>query len=165
MASYTDWRTTWRTILVGNFTRNRYPDLLFYDPQAGLIEIYTTDEGGHIALAGRTTQVSNTWDIGLACNVTGGEFSDVMFYDRSQGLIEFFTTFGDGTLATLSGPQALNGGWPQVHFTAFREFLFYDPGQGVGEYHRVSDTGEPSLLNRHTDWRHTWSIIAPGTYS
>jgi hypothetical protein len=165
MASYTDWRTTWRTILVGNFTRNRYPDLLFYDPQAGLIEIYSTDDGGNIALAGRTANMSNTWDIGLACNVTGGEFSDVMFYDRAQGLIEFFTTFGDGTLTTLSGPKTIGGNWSEVHYTAFREFLFYDPNQGVGEYHRVTDTGDPSLLNRYTDWRHTWSVIAPGTYS
>lgn len=165
MARHTDWRTSWRTILSGNFTRNRYPDLLFYDPQAGLIELHTTDEGGNIALAGSTAHMSNTWDIGLACNVTGGEFSDVMFYDRTHGLIEFFTTFGDGTFTTLSGPKTIGGNWSQVVFTAFREFLFYDPNQGVGEYHRVTDAGNPSLLNRHTDWRHTWSVIAPGTYS
>jgi hypothetical protein len=165
LASHTDWRSSWRTILVGNFTRNRHPDLLFYDPLAGLIEIYATDDDGNVAFVGSTSGFSSTWEIGLTCNVTGGEFSDVMFYDSANQLIEIFTTFGDGTLATLSGPKNFPGNWSQIRYTGFREFLFYDATQGIGEYHRLSDIGVPSLLNRNSGWRQSWSIIAPGTFS
>ena len=165
MSSHTDWRTTWKTILPGSFTQNRYPDLLFYDPQAGVIGVFMTDREGNLELVETTPNVSKRWSLGLTCNVTGGEFSDVMFYDASGEQIEFFKTYGDGTFESVSGPQSFPGFWSQIRHTAFGEFLFYDPKQGRGEYHRASAAGHLSLLARHDDWRSSWSLIVPGTYT
>jgi hypothetical protein len=88
-----------------------------------------------------------------------------MLYDASGQRIEFFKTFGDGTFESVSGPQSFPGFWSQIRHTAFREFLFYDPKEGRGEYHRADDAGHLSLLARHEDWRSSWSLIVPGTYT
>jgi len=63
-------RRSWTVILVGRFTRSRYPDLLFYDAAAGLVEIYATDASGNITLVKGTPNLPGNWTLGLACNVT-----------------------------------------------------------------------------------------------
>ncbi len=128
-----------------------------------MIEIYTTDREGNLSLVQSTPNVSKTWSLGLTCNVTGGEFSDVRLYDASNERLEFFKTFGDGTLQSLSGSHSFPGFWSQIRHTAFQEFLFYDPKQGVGEYHRTDVDG--FLLVRHDDWGSSWQLIVPGTYT
>jgi len=164
LATHTYWRPSWTTILVGSFTRNAYPDLLFYDASAGLIEICSTDAGGGISLVGRTENLPPSWAVGLACNITGGQFADVMFYDPSAGVAQFFATDGLGSLR-LSGTHDIGDNWSEIHATGFGEFLFYDASAGVGEYRRALAQGFMTLLKRYDDWRHSWSLIAPGTYS
>jgi len=164
LATHTDWRRSWTVILAGCFTRNGSPDLLFYDASAGLVEIYTTDVDGGISLAGSTANLPQDWTFGLTCNITGGQFMDLMFYRPSAGEVQFFTTDGEGSLLSLS-TQMVGSNWSQIYATAFTEFLFYDASAGVGEYQRSTPTGAMTLLNRHTDWRQSWSLIAPGVYS
>jgi hypothetical protein len=164
LASHTDWRSSWTVILAGCFTRNEFPDLLFYDASAGLIEIYSTDVNGGISLVGSTANLPNDWTLGLTCNVTGGQFMDLMFYRPAAGEVQFFTTDGEGSLLPLS-TQTVGSNWSQIHATAFTEFLFYDASAGVGEYQRSTPTGKMTVLNRHTGWRQSWSLIAPGVYS
>jgi hypothetical protein len=163
VASHTDWRTSWTVILAGCFTRNESPDLLFYDASAGLVEIYTTDVDGGISLVGSTANLPQDWTLGITCNVTGGQFMDLMFYRPAAGEVQFFTTDGEGGLQPLS-TQSVGGNWSQIHATALGEFLFYDASQGAGEYRRTTQTGAMTLLNRHNDWRQSWSLIAPGVY-
>ena len=166
LAAHSGLSTTWEAILAASFTRNRYPDLLCYDPQAGQIQLYTTDTHGNLELI-QVTPTSTTWSLALACNVTGGEFSDLMLYDRNAQQVEFFTTFGDGSFRSLSGPQQLPGFWPQIHHTAFREFLCYDQKQGRIDFYRVDDHGHvpPTPINRLDGQPTTWSQIVPGTFT
>ena len=164
LASHTDWRTSWTTILVGCFTRSEFPDLLFYDAAAGLVEIYNTDVSGNLSLVQATPNLSHDLTLGQTCNITGGEFMDVLFYRPTAGQVQLFRTDGGGGLTLLS-TQAVGSSWTQIHATAFAELLFYDASAGVGEYHRTTTTGQMTVLSRHTDWRSSWSIIAPGVYS
>jgi hypothetical protein len=164
LASHTDWRKSWTTILAGAFTRSRYPSLLFYDASAGLVELYETDAGGGISLVGQTSGLPGNWTMGFACNITCGQFPDVAFYAPSAGTLQFFTTDGGGTPKPLS-TQSVGRTWSQILPTAFAELLFYDASAGAGEYFRATVQGKLTSLQRHTDWRKSWSIITPGIYS
>jgi hypothetical protein len=164
LASHPDWGNNWAAILTGSFTRNRYPDLLFYDATAGLVEIHSTDLHGNVSLIGSTPNLRKDWTLALTCNVTGGQFADVLFYSPTTGKVGLYTTDGNGNLLLLS-TLMVGSTWSQIHATAFAEFLFYDANAGLGEYQRTDLTGKTTPLERHSDWRKSWSLISPGTYS
>ncbi len=88
-----------------------------------------------------------------------------MFYDKSAGTAQFFVADGTGGLHPLGVQMSLGTNWSAIHATGFCEFLLYDAANGVGEYRRTDTLGHMTLLKQYTDWRRTWSIIAPGVYA
>ena len=44
------------------------------------------------------------------------------------------------------------------------DLLRYSPQSRTGEFYRISDTGNMTLLRRYTGWRATWRQIVPVTY-
>ena len=49
--NFTNWRTTWALIVPGHSSDSIYSDLLFYDPGAGLISLFHTDQNGFVDYA------------------------------------------------------------------------------------------------------------------
>ncbi|MBC1198282.1 hypothetical protein H0901_24415, partial [Microcystis aeruginosa BLCCF158] len=74
---------TWKLIVPGNFGGNNYTDLLFYDPNTGEGEFYTTDGSGNIAFLKKRTDWRKTWKLIVPGNFGGNDYTDLLFYDTT----------------------------------------------------------------------------------
>jgi hypothetical protein len=162
--TYTDWRTTWTSIVPLHFTRGRYADLLFYNAHAGLAELYGTNGAGELTpIVKRYTDWRTTWSIILAGNFSGHQFSDLLFYDPRAGTGEFYTTDRHGNIALLRQHTDWRTTWSQIivgNFSRpdFSDLLFYDPAEGVLEFWTVDVEGRVAML-RNVPTGRTWTSI------
>ena len=101
LATHTNWRSSWFTIVPGNFGGDAFTDLLFYDPDAGLGEFYSVSQGA-IKLLSSKNVWARTWNTILPGNFSGGTTTDLFFYDPYDGIAQFYST-AKGQLATSLG--------------------------------------------------------------
>jgi hypothetical protein len=158
----TRWRTTWSIITPGNFSRRPFEDLLFYDPTAGVGEIYTT-EGGNLSLLKSDPSWRHSWSIIVPCNLTGRPYSDLLFYDPTTGVGEAYTTDGHGNISHLQSYSWSNR-WSAIvpcKFTPGRysDFLFYDSNVGTAAMYSTDGQGTLAPLKIYTGLRTTWSVV------
>ncbi len=164
LSTYTDWRTTWTSIVPLHFTRGRHADLVFYNAHAGYAELYSTNGAGELTpLVRQYTDWGTTWSIILAGNFSGHQFSDLLFYDRGAGTGEFYTTDRHGNLSLLRQHTDWRTTWSQIvvgNFSRsdFSDLLFYDPVEGVLEFWTVDVWGHVALL-RNVPTSRTWTTI------
>jgi hypothetical protein len=147
------------------------PDLLFYDRNGGIGQLYATNLAGDIGLLATYTNWRTTWTLITAVHVSRARHADVLFYSAHDGLGELYTTNGLGELDPIKRrytnwrttwsiivPGAFTG-------TGYSDLLFYDRTAGIGEFYRTDTLGTLTLLARHDDWLRTWSQIVPGRFS
>ena len=84
LQSYSGWRKTWQSIVPGNFSGNRYTDLLFYDATTGEAEIYTNDGSGNLSLLQSYSGWRKTWQSIVPGKLSGNRYTDLLFYDSSD---------------------------------------------------------------------------------
>ncbi len=56
-------------------------------------------------------------------------------------------------------------GYPPPIHAGRSELMFYDRGNGVGEFYSVDGQAEMSIQINHSDFRRDWSIIIPGNFT
>jgi hypothetical protein len=166
---HSGWRTTWHSIVPGNFGGSSYTDLLFYDPTVGEGEFYTTDGSGNLSLLKKHGGWRQTWKLIIPGDFGGNNSTDLLFYDPTVGEGEFYTTDGSGNISLLKK----HGGWRQSwkfiipgNFggNRFTDLLFYEPTTGEGEFYTTDGNGNISLLKKHSGWRTNWHSIIPGSF-
>ncbi len=170
--TYRGWRKTWKFIIQGNFGRNGYTDLLFYDSTKGEGEFYTTDGHGRISILGNThKRWRKSWDMIIPGNFGGSGFTDLLFYDKDKGEGEFYTSDGNGRIRPLGNThRGWRISWDMIipgNFggNGFTDLLFYDKSKGEGEFYTTDGNGRIRPLgNTHRGWRKTWKFIIPGNF-
>jgi hypothetical protein len=167
----TGFRKTWQSIVPGDFGGGRYTGLLFYDAIAGEGEFYNTDDKGNLSLLKKTTGFRKTWQSIVPGNFSGGNrYTDLLFYDATAGEAEFYKTDGRGNLSLLKKLTGFRKTWQSIvpgNFgggTIRSDLLFYDATTGEGEFYKIDDTGNLSLLKKLTGFRKTWQSIVPGDF-
>ncbi|HSS49596.1 MAG TPA: hypothetical protein VLX28_11690 [Thermoanaerobaculia bacterium] len=164
------WRGSWSIVLAGNFTGGSTSDLLFYDPAAGVGEIYKTDGQGNINLVKTHTDWRHTWSIILAGNFTGGKFSDLLFYDPTAGVGEIYSTDGRGNINRVKTFSDWRTSWSIIvpgNFvgSGFTDLVFYDRAAGVGEIYACDGHGNLTLAKSDGTWRTSWAAILAGNFT
>jgi len=169
LATHNNWRTSWSIILSGNFSDSPYDDLLFYDPVNGVGEFYRTDGKGNISLIQNHSNWRKSWSIILKGKFSNSPYDDLLFYDpvsESVGVGEFYRTDGKGNMTLMLNHSNWRKTWSIIRkgkfsTNTFDDLLFYDPtpAAGVGEFYRTDGKGNIALIQNHSNWRKTWSII------
>ena len=70
LTSTNGWRTSWSIVTPGKFTDRAFSDLLFYDPAAGVGEMYVTDGHGGMSLIATNTGWRTSWSMIIPCSPT-----------------------------------------------------------------------------------------------
>lgn len=175
---YTNWRKTWDLIVPGNykaypgeFASGPYTDLLFYDRETGVGEIYATDGAGGLNFLKRYTNWRKSWTMIVPGNFSRGElyYTDLLFYDRLAGEGEFYSTDGSGELGFIKKYDNWRRTWSKIvpgNFggTEYSDLLFYDSSVGRGEFYTTDGRGNLGRLRTYSNWRRTWDKIIPGHF-
>ena len=145
-------------------------DLLFYDATAGEAELYRTDKG-NLSLLKKHTGFRKTWQLIVSGSFGGGSGpDDLLFYDATAGEAEFYKTDSKGNLSLLKKHTGFRKTWQAIvpgNFggrTIRSDLLFYDATTGEGEFYKIDDAGNLSLLKKLTGFRKTWQAIVPGDF-
>jgi hypothetical protein len=169
LRQHTNWRTSWKQIIPGNFGGKGLTDLLFYDPSTGTGEFYTVDGIGGISLLQQHTDWRGSWNRIVPGNFGGSGLTDLLFYDASAGVGEFYITNGPGQITLLRQHTGWRDSWSQIipgNFggSSATDLLFYDASAGTGEFY-ATNQGEISSLEQHTNLRANWNQIIPGVFA
>jgi len=170
--SNTDWLSTWKLIVSGNFFQTGYTDLLFYDAPAGTGAFFS-------AINGEMSQeaVFPGWRTTWTHIIPGIYRSfppsfhpvflpDLLFYDSSAGLVEVYA--GHGGFQRLTSTTGWRTTWTHIVTGNFggkgsTDVLFYDAAAGTGEFYTVNN-GALTLLQTVTGWRSDWTHIIRGSF-
>jgi len=169
LKQHTDWRTTWRQIIPGNFGGgNGLTDLLFYDPTTGTGEFYRVNGTGGITLMQQHTGWRGSWTIIVPGNFGGSGLTDLLFYDPSAGVGEFYALTGPGQMQLLRQHSGWLSTWTRIIPGSFggsglTDLLFYNASLGAGDFYAV-EQGNIIPLRQHTGWLSTWTEIIPGSF-
>ena len=161
LSHHTGWRKTWTHIVSGNLTRHTvFEDLVFYDANSGVSEIYSTDGVGRIQLIKH-----DIWRRHWTTIVSGSNtlypygFTNVLFfYDRANGIGEFYRVNDSGSLSLLHRHTGLRTTWTTIIRVPLG-LLFYDANSGVSEFYRPDAHGGLHLL-KHDIWSKGWTHIS-----
>lgn len=162
-------------VVVGHLGSSGYHDLLFYEPVAGVVDIYQVNAPGRLYLIKNVTGVSKTWTNIIAANFgsngsSSGGWSDLFFYDAAAGLGEFYTTDGLGALNRVTSYPSLRKGCTQVvagNFggDGYSDLAFYSPTDGVVDFYTVGKLGVLILQKTQTGLSKTWSQLVAGNFA
>jgi hypothetical protein len=169
--AYDGWRSSWSSIVSGNFGSNSYSDLFFYDSSAGVGEFYIADGTGNITELNSNCGLRNTWSIVLAGKFLNSNYSSLFFYDPTTNQCQFSATDGHGNMNdspafTFPDPTP----WTMVitgNFTNsnYADLLFYDATTGRGALYTADGSGGLHLIQQYQGWRPTWKLIVPGRFT
>jgi hypothetical protein len=161
------WRNSWTQIVPGEFGGgNNFTDLLFYEAASGTGQFYATDGKGGIKQLNIYTNWRHTWTHIIPGSFGGDRFTDLFFYDAASGVGEFYATDGHGGISLLKQvtlpanikmivPGSFGG-------SGYTGLLMYSGA--TGDFYTTDGSGNIHLLKRHTDFRTSWTQIAPGYY-
>jgi hypothetical protein len=122
-------------VVSGNFSGGNYPDLLFYDAKTGDAAFYCTDGKGNI------TNGQGNVNVPMAKHTWGKDWKLIVSGNFSK------SQFSDLLFYKASDPRAR-------------------PGRGYAEFYCTDGQGNITLMGKpHTDWRATWHLIVPVTFT
>jgi len=159
------WRSTWQRIAAGNFTRgSSLSDLLFYDLNSEVIEMYSSNGDGTFRwLCGQSEQPGASWQVIVPCNFTGGQLSDLLLYSAFTNKLEFRTTDGYGNWRTLTTYSDFPP-CTDIVTLGFGLLLCYNRDAGEGRFYSVNSDGAARFITSHLGWRKTWTKIIAGHF-
>jgi hypothetical protein len=168
LRGYSNWRSSWYTIVPGDFGGDGHTDLLFYDRSAGYGEFYATDGSGGITLLRAQPAWRTTWDLIVPGNFGGNGRTDLLFYDPANGIAQFYATDGGG-IQLLRTYTNWRTSWDLIIPGDFggdghTDLLFYDRNAGYGEFYTTDGSGGITLLRAQSNWRRSWDLILPGQF-
>lgn len=100
--SLTGWRTSWSSIITGNFSSSQNDDLLLYDNRAGIGEFSTVSNDASITPLRVHSNWRNTWQhIVSGRFVPNASFESLLLYEERSGLTEFYSTDGQGSISRI----------------------------------------------------------------
>ncbi len=120
-----------------HFSRARHSDVLFYNANAGLGELYSTNGLGELnPIVRRYTNWRTSWSIIVTGSFTGTGFSDLLFYGRAAGIGEFYRVDKQGGLTLLASHTDWLTTWSQIVVGNFSrsgssDLLFYEATAGA----------------------------------
>jgi hypothetical protein len=143
--------------------------LLFYDPNAGHGEFYSSRSTGSICRTRLHTGWRRTWRSIIPGNFGGDGFTDLLFYDPATATGEFYATDRTSKISLLKQHTNWRSSWTHIipgNFggNGFTDLLFYDPSSNTGEFYATDGQGGITLLRQHTNWRSSWTQIIPGNF-
>lgn len=84
--SSNSWRSTWHTIIPGDFDGDgKHNDLLFYDRSRGQAEFYRVSPEGEMHLLRATNGWRRTWDAIIPVDLPSTRHTDLLFWDADGG--------------------------------------------------------------------------------
>jgi hypothetical protein len=149
-------RTTWKTIVPGNF----------YDAGAGRREFWTRYDGTMQLMAGSWR---TDWDMIIPGHFSDNPDTDLLFYGRASGTGEFYGT--NGSFSLIGSNPDWRQDWTIIipgHFSdsPYTDPLFYDASTGTGDFWRTGGHGNVSQIGvSNTNWNRDWTMIIPGRFS
>ncbi len=173
---YTNWRTTWTQIVPGRFGGvGPFSDLLFYDQNAGVAEIYSTDGQGNITLMNSYGDWDTEWDLIVPGNFGGTpqtQQTDLLLYSRARGAAAFFDVSGRGNITLMNSYSDWDTDWDLIipgnfggtAMTQQTDILLYSRARGAAAFFDVSGHGNITLMNSYDDWDTDWDLIIPGNF-
>jgi hypothetical protein len=167
--SFDNWRTTWHTIITGNFSNGPLDDLLFYDKGAGVGEFYKVHDRAQM------TQLNfhDTWRHSWQHIVSGqflqnSPFDGLLFYEENSGFTEFYSTNGSGGISQID--IAVGNQWslpwhtiltgeftPNIGLVGTSRLCAYDASGGNVRHFFL----EPAVVNTIINLNGRWTAGGP----
>lgn len=163
----------WSHVVPGNFSDNKFSDILLYDAKAGAARFYTADGQGKLTLLNNVTGWQKGWSLIIPGNFSSGKSDDLLCWDLERSVGQFYTTDGLGNVTALKTTSGGNRTWSIIiagHFSPERprrdyynpelnELLFYDRSNGVLSFFSTDGHGNLTLLSEHSDVPKTWTQV------
>jgi hypothetical protein len=171
-------------VVRGNFADPQFStrgadDLLCYDRQAGVAEIFATVQHGALdngkpvsdgpVLAGGPKTFDRRWNK-IVVGPFGKSGAQLLFYDASSGTGEFFGVDANGSLFLINRNTGWRSSWTQIVAGNFSDsdgldLLFYDASTGLGEFYSVDQHANIHFMRSNLGWRNSWYSILRGKFS
>src|SRR5437667_433531 len=128
-------------------------NLLFYNGNSGLSELYNLDDQGGITQLSIISFVQTTWTHIVPRYI--GYSTTLLFYDNRSGIAEFYGLDQYGNFNQLSS-TTYSPGWTHIVPGTFG-LLFYNSRSGLGQFYRPDGSGGIQQLSSSTystGWTH-----------
>ncbi len=182
---HTNWSSNWEIIVAVDIDNDGKDELLLYDSDSpyasdnkGLGDILNITAKAQFSLIKRHTNWSSEWEQIIATNISDPSDQELLFYTHESSITgagfalgDFYKITPTGDLRLLKRHTNWFNKWVKIVSADIDgddtdELIFYapnsviaDPGKGLGDIYDITDSGDLSLLTRHTDWYADWEHI------
>jgi hypothetical protein len=163
------WRSSWKKMIAGAFTRTDRDQIVLYDPAGGALAIVGFDGTGRANLDRTDDTVGSNWTTVIAGNFIGNGRKQVLLYDKSSGDTLLVGFDGAGAINLRRALSGWRTSWDLIVVGNFigngrDQVLLYDRADGVADIVGFDGHGAVNLDTSNTGWRPSWDWMVPGRF-
>lgn len=163
LRSFTDWRSSWTTIVASGFPRaTGVRGLVAYDRAAGSAATFEIAASGALAELRTYSGWRKSWSSFAPIGTDG-----VLAYDRGAGYATLFAADNGGALREIRSYNDWRRTWDLLaggRFVSSRDLLLYDHTARQAAGRTFSFDGELSSFANLYNWRGTWTSLHSGQF-
>ena len=114
---------------------------------------------------------SPDWGCNYAPSAVEG-IAELLFYEGSTGYAECYSVDAQSNFAIQTVNIGWRTTWTEILSAKFmnktpgrNDLLFYSQSEGHGEFYQTGMIGDMHQVAVHDNWRNSWGIIVPGSFS